>query len=163
MIKLFTFSHFVLSIICVAMNHLRRRTGERGKPVRLLQAKTLAEFAEGSLWFIVFWEVFVLLSFFLMLNTWRTLQKWTSIRASHRWQKEFMKKTSDLLWAILSLGKWGINNIQRNYADLNQWWYKSMDRAAYSEDSLPVLPAAEKRGRPEGRKQVRQLQASSHS
>lgn len=37
-----------------------------------------------------------------------------------------------------------------------------MDRAAYTEEALPVLPAAVKRGRPEGRKRVRQLQASSH-
>lgn len=77
-------------------------------------------------------------------------------------KKKIMKRTSDLLQAILSLGKWRINNIKINYADLNQWQYKSIKSAA-TEDSLPVLPAAVKRGRPEGRKQVRELQASSHS
>lgn len=42
------------------------------KPLRLLQAKALAEFVEGSLWFMVFWEVFVLLSFLPTPSTWRT-------------------------------------------------------------------------------------------
>lgn len=52
---------FCLGIICVAMNHLHRWAGDRGKPVKLLQAKTLAVFVEGSLCFRVFWDVFVLL------------------------------------------------------------------------------------------------------
>lgn len=47
--------------------------------------------------------------------------------------------------AVLSLGKRRINNIQRNYAYWNPWWYISADRAVYPEASLTLLPVVVKR------------------